>query len=78
MIADPANMYSKDFRIFEQYYDYFIYNVVTSSLEKIKLKQKDVVSALSGLPASVVNAAEGADLNSLNAIRDFIKKVNGN
>jgi len=78
VIADPANMYSKDFRIFEQYYDYFIYNVVTSSLEKIRLKQKDVVSAMSGLPASVLNAAEASELNSLKAIQDFIKKVNGN
>jgi len=78
VIADPSNLYSKDFRIFEQYYDYFIYNVVTSSLEKIRLKQKDVVSAMSGLPASVLNAAESYDLNSLKAIRDFIRKVNGN
>ena len=78
VIADPANMYSKDFRIFEQYYDYFIYNVVTSSLEKIRLKQKDVVSALSGLPAETIKAAEASDLNSIRSIRDFVKKVNGN
>ena len=78
VIADPANMYSKDFRIFEQYYDYYIYNVVTSSLEKIRLKQKDVVSALAGLPTSIINTADNYDLNSLATIRDFIKKVNGN
>jgi hypothetical protein len=78
VIADPANMYSKDFRIFEQYYDYFIYNVVTSSLEKIRLKQKDVISALNGLPSSIINAAEGSNLNSLSSILDFVKKVNGN
>jgi hypothetical protein len=51
---------------------------VTSSLEKIRLKQKDVISALNGLPSSIINAAEGSNLNSLSSILDFVKKVNGN
>lgn len=78
VIADPANMYSKDFRIFEQYYDYYLYNNATNSLEKIKLKQKDVISALNGLPASVINSANDYNFSTLNSVREFVKKVNAN
>jgi hypothetical protein len=48
LVPDPMNMYSKDIRIFEQYYEYYLYNHVTQSLEKIKLKEKDVRQALTG------------------------------
>lgn len=46
LVADPAEMYSKDIKLFEQYYDYFIYNRSNSSLTKIKLKTKDVIELL--------------------------------
>lgn len=78
VIADPANMYSKDFRIFEQYYDYYFYNTATASLEKFRLKQKDVVSALTGMSASVVNLANSYNFSTLNSVREFVKKVNAN
>ena len=78
VIADPANMYSKDFRIFEQYYDYYFYNTATASLEKFRLKQKDVVSALTGMPASVINLANSYNFSTLNSVREFVKKVNAN
>lgn len=78
VIADPANMYSKDFRIFEQYYDYYLYNNATNSLEKIRLKQKDVISALNGMPASVFALANNYNFSTVNSIREFVKKVNAN
>ena len=46
LVADPAEMYSKDIKLFEQYYDYYIYNRATAELNKIKLKDKDVLEAL--------------------------------
>lgn len=78
VIADPANMYSKDFRIFEQYYDYYLYNNATNSLEKIRPKQKDVISALNGMPASVFALANSYNFSTVNSIREFVKKVNAN
>lgn len=78
VIADPANMYSKDFRIFEQYYDYYLYNNATNSLEKIRPKQKDVISALNGMPASVFALANNYNFSTVNSIREFVKKVNAN
>jgi hypothetical protein len=48
LVPDPLNMYSKDLRIFEQYYDYYLYNHSTQTLEKVKLKEKDIREALQG------------------------------
>jgi hypothetical protein len=46
LVADPAEMYSKDIKLFEQYYDYYIYSKSNSTLTKIKLKPKDVLEVL--------------------------------
>lgn len=46
LVADPAEMYSKDIKLFEQYYDYYLYNRTSSTLTKIKLKSKDVIEVL--------------------------------
>jgi hypothetical protein len=48
LVPDPLNMYSKELRIFEQYYEYYLYNHASQKLEKIKLKEKDIREALQG------------------------------
>lgn len=48
LVPDPLNMYSKDLRIFEQYYEYYLYNHAAQTLEKVKLKEKDIREALQG------------------------------
>jgi len=71
LVADPADMYSKDIKLFEQYYDYYIYNRVTAELNKIKLKDKDVLEAL-GNPNSSVKY----DLYTVLGVRQAIEAIN--
>ena len=71
LVADPAEMYSKDIKLFEQYYDYYIYNRATAELNKIKLKDKDVLEALGNpsVPATF-------DLHTALGIRQAVEAMN--
>jgi hypothetical protein len=50
LLSDPSNMMDKDLKIFEQYYEYYIFNKNTKELNKIKLKQKDISKQLGDDP----------------------------
>lgn len=39
---DPTNTLAKDKKVFEQYYEYYIYNKAKNELNKVKLKEKDI------------------------------------
>ncbi|MFZ9300555.1 MAG: hypothetical protein ACO23V_06220 [Chitinophagaceae bacterium] len=71
LIPDPQNMYTKDFRIFEQYNEYYIFNKVTKEIHKIKLREKDVREALGN-----VKLPEGLELETLNGIKKAITESN--
>lgn len=71
LIPDPQNLYSKDFRVFEQYNEYFIFNKTTQTIHKIKLKEKDVREALGSAKVS-----DGLELNTVNGIKKAITEVN--
>jgi len=71
LVADPAEMYSKDIKLFEQYYDYYIYNRATAELNKIKLKDKDVLEAL-GNP----NYSAKYDLHTVLGVRQAVEAIN--
>jgi hypothetical protein len=46
LVADPTNTLVKDVKVFEQYYEYYLYNKSSQQLQKIKLKEKDVIKEL--------------------------------
>jgi hypothetical protein len=71
LVADPAEMYSKDIKLFEQYYDYYIYNRTTAELNKIKLKDKDVLEVLGNpsLPTTF-------DLHTVMGVRQAVETMN--
>jgi hypothetical protein len=71
LVPDPQNMYSKDIRIFEQYYDYYLYNYSTQSLEKIKLKEKEIREFLQGfkIPAN-------ADFSKQTGVKAMVESIN--
>ena len=71
LVADPAEMYSKDIKLFEQYYDYYIYNRATAELNKIKLKDKDVLEAL-GNP----NSSPRFDLHTVSGVKQLVEAMN--
>jgi hypothetical protein len=71
MVADPAEMYSKDIKLFEQYYDYYIYNRATAEMNKIKLKDKDVLEAL-GNPT----VSSTFDLRTALGVKQAVEAIN--
>ena len=46
LISDPSNMMDKEQKVFEQYYEYYLYNKISKDLPKIKLKEKDIAKQL--------------------------------
>lgn len=48
LMADTRHSMDKDVRVFNQYFDYYIFDKKTKQLHKIKLKQKDPVKQLDG------------------------------
>lgn len=46
LVSDPSNMMDKETKIFEQYYEYYLYNKSTKELSKSKLKEKDIAKQL--------------------------------
>lgn len=46
LVSDPSNMFDKELKIFEQYYEYYLYNKISKELSKIKLKEKDIIKQL--------------------------------
>jgi hypothetical protein len=71
LVADPAEMYSKDIKLFEQYYDYYIYNRATAELNKVKLKDKDVLEAL-GNPT----VSSTFDLRTALGLKQAVEAIN--
>ena len=73
LIPDPSNQMDKDLRIFEQYFDYYLYVKGTKSLSKIKLKSKDVISQF-GDEDFIKNQIKTADLD-VSKEEDMIKLI---
>ncbi len=44
LVPDPVNSLAKDYRMFEQYSDYFLFDSITRNMKKIKLNKKSVSS----------------------------------
>ncbi|HEX6848198.1 MAG TPA: hypothetical protein VF144_14550, partial [Chitinophagaceae bacterium] len=44
LVPDPANTLAKDYKMFEQYYEYLLYDTSGRNLSKIKLNKKSVLS----------------------------------
>lgn len=79
MLPDPTNHMVKDIRVFEQYFEYYIFDKATKQLHKVKLKEKDI---LNGLPSSDLAIgyirAHNLDLTNENDAAQFISSFNAN
>lgn len=75
LVSDPSNMMDKELKIFEQYYEYFLYNKTSKELSKIKLKEKDIAKKLDD-EDFVKNFITKSDLDVSKEI-DAIKLIQG-
>ncbi len=46
LFQDPTNNMAKDLRVFNQYFEYYIYSKSTGDINKIKLRKKDILKEL--------------------------------
>jgi hypothetical protein len=44
LVPDPVNSLAKDYRMFEQYHEYILYDTASRNMKKIKLNKKSVLS----------------------------------
>jgi len=44
LVPDPVNSLAKDYRMFEQYFEYYLYDSTTQNMKKIKLNKKTISS----------------------------------
>ncbi len=75
LISDPSNMMDKDQKVFEQYYEYYLYNHSTRELGKIKLREKDIAKQI-GDEEFVKTFISKGNLDVSNEV-DVIKLIQG-
>lgn len=75
LISDPSNMMDKEQKVFEQYYEYYLYNKTSKDLVKIKLKEKEIAKQL-GDDEFVKSAIAKGDLD-VSKEADVIKLIQG-
>lgn len=74
LVADSRNTLDKDAKMFEQAYDYYIYNKSAKTLHKIKLREKDLLKELESEPAAKDYVVK--NVPSLSTEHDFISVIN--
>lgn len=75
---DPTNTMDPQRKVFEQYYEYYIY-IMGKGLQKIKLKEKDVIKALGDEQRfSEYIAGKNLDLSTELGLSQFITQYNSN
>ena len=79
LFPDPTNIMIKDLKIFEQYFDYYIYNKATQNLTSIKLRKKDIGREI-GDEAFIKNflSSNNNDLSNEANVVQLIRSFNAN
>lgn len=77
LISDPSDPYSKDIKLLEQYYEYYVYVPATQSLKKVKLKEKDLQPALGVTNLAATASQEGLTLSVEGDVVKLLKVLAG-
>jgi len=75
LASDPTNMLDKEIKLFEQYYEYYLYNKATKGLNKIRLREKDIAKQLGD--ESFVKGFTGNEAFDISNEGDVIKLIQG-
>ena len=76
LVPDPVNSLAKDYRMFEQYFDYYLFDSTTRNMKKIKLNKKNISSFFEDKEA-VENAIKinNIDLSSEDGVLLLLTKI---
>lgn len=78
LLPDPTNEMNKDLRVFDQYYEYYIYQKDTKQLHRIKLKEKDILKEIAADDALKAKIKSGeVDLSSEMHVISVLQAYNG-
>jgi|GEM_PF-1358807 hypothetical protein len=76
-IADPANPLDKDFKVFDQVAEYYIFNPKATKLDRVKLNKKDILGAMKFVPNIAAKADEwGVDFTMEAGVISLVQKLN--
>jgi hypothetical protein len=76
-ITDPSNPLDKDFKVFDQVAEYYIFDPKAVKLERVKLNKKDILGALKFVPNSEAKANEmGVDYTMEAGVISLVQTLN--
>lgn len=79
IVSDPTNLMDKNIKVFDQYFEYYILDKATRRLEKIKLKEKEILSSVKADDASkAFIASNNLDIKKEKDLIKFITGYNNN
>jgi hypothetical protein len=79
LLPDPTNEMNKEMRVFDQYFEYYIYNKSTKELHKIKLKEKDILKEITADDSLKAKIKSGeVDLSSEMHVISVLNYYNSN
>jgi len=74
---DPTNMYDKELRLFENYFEFYVYNSKSKTLKKVKLNAKSILDALTETPDAEQKAKDlNVSFSNEQQIASFIQTLN--
>lgn len=77
LLPDPTNEMNREMKLFDQYFEYYIYQKGTKQLNKIKLKEKDILKEVNADQATKEKIKKGEiDLGNEAQVILFIKSYN--
>lgn len=76
LAPDPANAMAKDLKVFDQYYEFFLYTTNGQQLKKIKLREKDFAKELEPAWVKQYVLEHKPDLSSEPAVIQMVQQYN--
>lgn len=73
LMSDASDMMNKDLKVFQQNYDYYIYNYKDKSLKKVKLRSKDITRVIE--EAKSLSNLKTYDLTTTEGVSKLIQKL---
>lgn len=73
LMSDASDMMNKDLKVFQQNYDYYIYNYKDHSIKKVRLRNKDIVRAIE--EAQTLPDLKSYDLTTTEGVSKLIQKL---
>lgn len=76
LVSDPNELYAKDLKVFEQYFEYYLYDNASRRFTKVKLRDKDILGALDEQKVQGIISAGALNLSLESDVIKLVNKYN--